>query len=204
MFGSLLIARIRRYARICGKERGEALGHEWNQGKVIKEATCTDSGTIEYTCTRDSSHIKSEEIPAIGHDWDEGTVVKEASCTEEGITKFVCRNDSAHTKDEAVAKKPHSLTKVDEKEATATSEGNVEYWVCSECGQYFADAEATSILTAEQVKTEKLPWVDLEGISFSNAQMIIGAGETAKLTVNLPRQMRLTRRLRGKLRMNLF
>ncbi len=36
-----------------------------------------------------------------------------------------------------------ALTHVDAKAATATADGNIEYWYCPDCGKYFADAAAT-------------------------------------------------------------
>lgn len=34
-----------------------------------------------------------------------------------------------------------NLIHVDAKASTAVSEGNIEYWYCSECGKYFADVQ---------------------------------------------------------------
>ncbi len=44
----------------------------------------------------------------------------------------------------------HALTKVEAKKATCTEDGNVEYWVCEECDQYFSDENGTSPITEEQ------------------------------------------------------
>ncbi len=41
----------------------------------------------------------------------------------------------------------HSLTYVPAKEATCTEAGNMEHWVCSDCGKMFADAQGTKELT---------------------------------------------------------
>ena len=38
----------------------------------------------------------------------------------------------------------HSLTSVGAKEATCTESGNTAYWVCSVCGKYFSDENATN------------------------------------------------------------
>ena len=54
----------------CGQTRyrdiREALGHDWDEGVVTKEATVTEDGEITYTCKRDPSHTKTEIIPAGG------------------------------------------------------------------------------------------------------------------------------------------
>ncbi|MFQ9801768.1 MAG: hypothetical protein ACLR23_25960 [Clostridia bacterium] len=42
------------------------------------------------------------------------------------------------------------MTKVEAKQATCTEDGNVEYWFCEECDQYFSDENGTSLITEEQ------------------------------------------------------
>ena len=41
----------------------KALGHDWDGGAVTKEPTYDEKGVRTYTCRRDSSHTKTEEIP---------------------------------------------------------------------------------------------------------------------------------------------
>ncbi len=48
---------------VCGTVLQKALGHTWDNGKVIKEPTETETGIMEYTCYRDSEHKKTEDIP---------------------------------------------------------------------------------------------------------------------------------------------
>ena len=43
----------------------DALGHDWDEGKVTKEATETEEGVMSYTCKRDASHTKTEAIPKL-------------------------------------------------------------------------------------------------------------------------------------------
>ena len=45
--------------------------HKWDEGKVTKEATCTEAGEKIYTCTR-CGETKTEEIPATGHTYVDG------------------------------------------------------------------------------------------------------------------------------------
>ena len=47
----------------------DALGHAWDNGKVTKEPTATETGVRTYTCTRCSA-TKTETIPATGSDVD--------------------------------------------------------------------------------------------------------------------------------------
>ena len=42
------------------------LGHDWDEGKVIKKPTATEDGKKVYTCKRDPSHTMTEALPATG------------------------------------------------------------------------------------------------------------------------------------------
>lgn len=59
--------------------------HSWNSGVVTKDATCTRSGEMTYTCTACNKN-KTETINATGH-----TAVKvngtAATCTDDGLTE---------------------------------------------------------------------------------------------------------------------
>ena len=49
----------------------------------------------------------------------------------------------------------HTLSKVDAKEATQTTDGNIEYWICTKCGSYFSDAGGTTAIKATDVVIPK-------------------------------------------------
>ena len=59
--------------------------HSWDNGKVTKEATCTEDGEKTYTCTVCNT-TKTEVIPATGHQHKEVRNAKKATCTEDGYT----------------------------------------------------------------------------------------------------------------------
>lgn len=80
--------------------------HEWDAGKVTKEATCTEAGVKTFTCTK-CGETKTEAIAAAGHKFDAGKVTKEATCTAEGVKTFTCTVCGA-TKTESIAKIAHS------------------------------------------------------------------------------------------------
>lgn len=44
----------------------DALGHDWDDGVVTKEATRAEDGEITYTCGNDASHTYTDVIPALG------------------------------------------------------------------------------------------------------------------------------------------
>lgn len=69
------------------------LGHDWDEGVVTREPTCTESGIVTYTCKRDASHTREEYTPAKGHlfgEWQE-TKAPTADTTGEAQRRcFVC------------------------------------------------------------------------------------------------------------------
>lgn len=50
----------------------------------------------------------------------------------------------------------HTLSKVDKKEATHLAEGNIKYWICTNCGGYFSDANGTNMIATADVVIAKL------------------------------------------------
>ena len=79
------------------------LGHNYDEGTVTKEATCTVNGVKTYTCKNDSSHTRTEVIPA-AHKLTK-IEAKVATCVAEGNIEYwecsVCNkkfsNESATT-----------------------------------------------------------------------------------------------------------
>ena len=65
--------------------------HQWNEGQVSREPSCTEVGEKEYIC-KTCGEKKTEEIVAKGHEWSsEYTVDKKATCTEKGKESIHCK-----------------------------------------------------------------------------------------------------------------
>lgn len=43
-------------------------GHDWDNGVVTTEPTCTEKGVKTFTCLNDPNHTKTESVSALGHD----------------------------------------------------------------------------------------------------------------------------------------
>lgn len=52
---------------VCGNTSGP-IDHVWSDGTVVLAATCTSSGSTEFTCSL-CGETKSESIPILGHSW---------------------------------------------------------------------------------------------------------------------------------------
>jgi predicted RNA-binding Zn-ribbon protein involved in translation (DUF1610 family) len=67
----------------------DALGHDWGEWTVVKEATEDEEGIEQRVCSRDDSHIEESAIPKLNHMhnlvW---TKAAAASCTEAGNIEY--------------------------------------------------------------------------------------------------------------------
>lgn len=144
-----IIGEIQHYkCSVCGETKDVILSnplgeHSWDNGKVTKEATCTEDGEKTYTCTVCNT-TKTKVIPATGHQHKEVRNAKKATCTEDGYTGDTYCTD-CNTKLESgtvINKLGHTWDNgVITKEATETEEG-VKTYTCKTCGE---------------TKTEKIP-----------------------------------------------
>lgn len=110
--------------------------HTYDEGSVIKEATCLENGMMAYTCTQCGA-IKQETILSKGHNYSE-EVVTEATCTESGLKKLTCVNcGDSYTA--IIAAKGHSYDQgVVTKQPTNTETG-IKTYTCSACGNSYTE-----------------------------------------------------------------
>ena len=137
-----IIGEIQHYkCSVCGETKDVTLSnplgeHSWDNGKVTKEATCTEDGEKTYTCTVCNT-TKTKVIPATGHQHKEVRNAKKATCTEDGYTGDTYCTD-CNTKLESgtvINKLGHTWDNgVITKEATETEEG-VKTYTCKTCGE---------------------------------------------------------------------
>ena len=107
--------------------------HEYDEGVVIKEPTCTENGTKRYTCTICRA-TKDETLPATGHSYGEGVIRANATCVKDGLKQYSCQVCGA-TKDEVLpATGQHSYGEgVIRTNATCVKDGLKQY-SCQVCG----------------------------------------------------------------------
>ena len=72
------------------EETEEAHIHTADAGTVIKEATCTEDGIIEYHCAECGELLSTETIEAVGHHHSGMVVVQEASLSSDRIERDYC------------------------------------------------------------------------------------------------------------------
>lgn len=120
-----------------------ALGHQWNDGVVTREPTCTEEGVKTFTCSQ-CHNTKTEPIPALDHDWGEWVVRIPATEEMDGSKTRTCQRDSNHTETQTIPKLNHTHNMKYHPAVAADCgtgrDGNIEYWVCSGCNKVFSDA----------------------------------------------------------------
>ena len=111
----------------------EACQHVWDNGKVTKEPTETETGVKTFTCTR-CGETKTETIPKLTHEHSYKAVVTAPTCTEKGYTTHTCACGDSYV-DTYVDALGHSWDngKVT-KEPTETETG-VKTFTCTRCGE---------------------------------------------------------------------
>lgn len=91
--------------------------HNWDEGSIILDATCTESGLIRFTCT-DCGFTHDRRIPALGHETNTPAEMKFATCMEDGYLRYICSR-CGQTLSEVLPATGHSF----------------ENGVCSVCGE---------------------------------------------------------------------
>ncbi len=99
---------VKNYCESCDysyEETIESLGHDYDDGIVVVEKTCTTDGKKEYICKR-CNDKKDEVIPA-SHDFKE-EIVSEATCLSVGKKVKTC-SICGYSESEEIEKKEHSF-----------------------------------------------------------------------------------------------
>ena len=132
--------------------------HEYNESyKVVKDATCTEKGTIRYYCV--CGKAKDEEIPLTEHE----AVIDEAvaaTCTKEGKTEGshceIC--DTVIKPQETVPKADHTPVADKAIAPTCIKSGKTEGSHCSVCKKVLKEQEtvvATGKHTLKHIAEKK-------------------------------------------------
>lgn len=127
------------YCKRCNAElqretvKTPALGHDWDEGTITTEPTCTTKGVKTFTCKNDGSHTRTEDIDALGHVWGEWTVTANPTETAHGQESRSCsRCDQTETRSIPARQHEHHVSRKDAHDSTCAAQGNIEYYVCDQ------------------------------------------------------------------------
>ena len=195
-----------KHCSVCGailtvQEKTDALGHAWDNGKVTKEPTETETGVKTFTCTR-CGETRTEVIPALSHEHSYKDVVTAPTCTAKGYTTHTCACGDSYV-DTYVDALGHAWDngKVT-KEPTETETG-VKTFTCTRCGETKTETiPATGVMDVTKMFTDvSHSWAD-DGIQYCvTHQLMSGIGNNLfgpKLTTTRAQIVQILYNLEGE------
>ena len=111
----------------------ECTKHDWDEGKVTTEPTCTKEGIKTCTC-KNCATTKTETVKALGHDYsNEWTIDKTATCTQEGSKSHHCMRCSSKKDVTVIPKTSHNWSNWSVVEQATTKKEGKERRTCRTC-----------------------------------------------------------------------
>ncbi|MBO4216323.1 MAG: dockerin type I repeat-containing protein [Clostridia bacterium] len=108
--------------------------HVWvESAEVYTDKTITVTGSGTQKCADDA------------HEWDEGIDVSEPTHASAGKRKYAC-TVCGDVKYETIPRLDHTITTVAAVPATCTDAGNSAYYICEQCGKWYSDADAVTVI----------------------------------------------------------
>lgn len=134
--------------------------HNWNNGRTVKWPSCTDGGTVRYTC-RDCGKTRDVILPADGHRFT--YTETPPTCTEEGHTDLYCIicGMTEHEINAAALGHSWSVRQI------ASCSGTVTTSTCKTCGL----TEVNSDVNAAEHDWETTPTIDKAPTCFTDGTL---------------------------------
>lgn len=136
-----------------------ALGHNWGDWFIAVSPTCEEYGLYQRNCSRDASHVETQEIEPTGHNYGDWVTVIQATCEQDGTQSRTCFNNSSHVESRPIPAIGHSWSEwYVQTPATCLADGvqrrvcfndpsHVEYQsipaIGHAWGEWFVDKQAT-------------------------------------------------------------
>lgn len=116
--------------------------HEWDNGEQTKAPSCTETGTIVFTCLV-CSEQKQAGIPRLEHSMSEYETITTVSCEVDGVERRVCLNPGCtYSEDLVIRHTGHSCGSWTEVRAAAFGETGVMRSYCQNPGcEYYTELE---------------------------------------------------------------
>ena len=129
VYCSVCTAEISRIHKTIAK-----LSHVEDKGTVVKEATCTENGTMLYCCAVCNAEMRTSVIKSNGHIHDGGKITTPPTCTDPGIKTYTC-TACGDTETETIPATGHKEIPIGTaSEPTCIAEGRTAGVKCSVCG----------------------------------------------------------------------
>lgn len=107
--------------------------HDWDEGVITTEPTCTTSGIKTYTCNNCKT-TKIEEVDTLGHNYSkEWTIDREATCTQEGSKSHHCTRCDSKSDVTVIPKLSHDFDNGVITTAPTCTKDGVKTYTCKDC-----------------------------------------------------------------------
>ena len=150
----------------------ECTKHDWDEGKVTTEPTCTKDGIKTYTC-KNCATTKTETIKALGHDYsNEWTIDKESTCQEEGSKSHHCSRCDDKEDITTISKKDHEWDNgIITKEPT-NKETGIKTYKCKICNG--TKTEEIPVMKEDLSVDSEAPVIDMSTLKLSSNRVVVG------------------------------
>ncbi len=105
--------------------------HEYDNGTVTTQPSCSTEGVKTYTCST-CGNLKTESIEKTSHSYGAWQTTKQATCTSTGTRKRTCSCGDTQTQTIAKTSHNYSTSWTVDKEATCTETGSKSHH-CTNC-----------------------------------------------------------------------
>ena len=175
--------------------------HVWDNGKVTKEPTETETGIKTYTCTL-CGETKTETIPKLTHEHSYDAVVTAPTCTEKGYTTHTCACGDSYV-DTYVDALGHAWDNGKVTKQPTETETGTKTFTCTRCGETKTETiPATGVMDVTKMFTDvSHSWAD-DGIQYCvTHQLMSGIGNDLfgpKLTTTRAQIVQILYNLEGE------
>ena len=183
------------------KAGSETCQHVWDNGKVTKEPTETETGIKTYTCTL-CGETKTETIPKLTHEHSYDAVVTAPTCTAKGYTTHTCACGDSYV-DAYTDALGHAWDEGKVTKAATETESGVKTFTCTRCGETKTEViPATGSVDVTEMFTDvSHSWAD-DGIRYCvTHQLMSGIGNNLfgpKLTTTRAQIVQILYNLEGE------
>ena len=159
----------------------ECTNHDWDEGVITTEPTCTTKGVKTFTC-KNCKTTKTEEVNALGHDYSKDwTIDKKATCLEEGSKSHHCTRCDSKVDVTVISKLSHDWILTSTVNPTRDHEGKKVY-TCNLCKE--TKEESIPKLVGKWVSNSVGKWYEYSDGTYENSGFKKIENETYYFTSN--------------------
>ena len=150
----------------------ECTQHDWDEGEVTTEPSCTKEGIKTYTC-KNCATTKTETIKSLGHDYSsEWTTDEEATCTQEGSKSHHCTRCDDKKDVTTIAKKDHEWDNGTITKEPTNKDTGIKTYKCKICNG--TKTEKIPVMKEDLSVDSEAPVIDMSTLKLSSNRVVVG------------------------------